>query len=174
MACVLTNGLTRECQHSFGGLKKLYLLNYDDVEVVDYDETNGSITGVTLTSGATMYEIEFSKDTAQVLEELQKDGASSFINQTVNFQVSNITQEKKEVLNALSLATMCAIVQKSDNNYWFVGEPSHSRGLEAETGTNDTGTAQTDAATATFSLVGASTDYANMVESTVVDTLLTT
>lgn len=169
MACVLTNGLTRECAHGFGGLKELYLMNFDEVDNITYDETSGMITGMT---GGTVYEMEFMKDTAQVLEELQKDGAASFINQTINFQVNAITQDKKQVLNDLSLSTVVALVKKADNNYWLIGNPDDSAGLEATTLTNDTGTAQSDGASASVTLVGASLDYANQVDSSTAETVL--
>lgn len=172
MACVLTNGLTKECKHQFGGLKELWLVNFDEIDSVMADETTGQITGVTLDATAELYQIEFVKDTGQVLEELQINGAASFINQTVNFQAGSITQASKQVLNDLSLSKVVAIVKKADNNYWMVGDPRDSAGLEATTVTNDTGTAQTDGASATIALAGASLDYGNQIESSVVEGLL--
>lgn len=172
MGCVLNNGVLKDCGHSFGGLKELYLGNFEDLIGMTYD-TSGHITGVTLASGATTYKFEFVKDTAQALEELQKEGASSFINQTLNFQLNNITMAKKTVLSDLSLSTCFVIVKKADNSFWFFGEMAKSAGLEATELTIDTGAAQSDSAGATISLVGASLDYASTVEDGVVTGLLT-
>jgi hypothetical protein len=170
MGCVLNNGVLKDCGHNFGGLKELFLGNFADIDSVGYD-TSGHITGVTLASGATIYSFEFVKDTGQALEELQKAGASSFINQTLNFQLNNITLAKKTVLDDLSLSTMFAIVKRSDNLYWIYGEPAKSAGLEATVLTIDTGAAQGDSAGATITLVGASLAYATTVEDSVVAAL---
>jgi len=158
MSCLLTSGATRQCAHEFGGLKEIYIGNYDELSSVATDAT-GQITGFTMSSGATAFSFEFVKDSAQALEELQ-EGQSSFIQQTINFVLNGITLAKRDVLNELSLGKFFVIAKKPDDNYWVYGLPSTSIGLEAVTSTIDTGTATADAAVATVSLVGASTAYA--------------
>jgi len=170
MGCLINAGVLKECSHNFGGNKELFLGNFQDVSDVVYD-VDGNITGVTMASGTTIYKFEFVKDTAQVLEELQKAGASSFINQTLNFQLNAITLAKKTILDDLSLSTLFAIVKKADNSYWFYGEPAKSAGLEPTVLSIDSGAAQSDAAGATITLVGASLAYATTIESSVVDTI---
>jgi hypothetical protein len=160
MGCLLTGGITKECAHTFGGLKELLIGNFDDIDEVTYD-VDGSISGITMISGATTYEFEFVKDTAQALEELVENGASSYINQTINLQLGGINQEKKIVLEELSLGKFFVIVKKSDDLYWMYGEPKNSAGLEATALTIDTGTAQSDVSSASVTLVGASLGYAN-------------
>ena len=163
MGCLLTAGITKDCGHSFGGLKEVLIGNFDELSSLDY-AADGSITGVTMVTGATAYEFEFVKDTAQAIEELQKSGAASSINQTINLQLNGITQAKNAILDALSVATLFVIVKKSDNNYWFFGEPTKSSGLEATVVSIDSGTAQTDASAMTITMSGASLEYASMVD----------
>lgn len=160
MSCLLTAGVTKDCAHAFGGLKEVYIGNFSELESVDYAVT-GEITGFTMTSGTTAFQFEFVKDTAQTLEELVENGASSFINQTINLQLNGMTQAKKEVLDTLSLATVFVIAKKTDDVYWVYGEPSQSAGLEATALTIDTGTAQGDTQAASVTLVGASLRYAS-------------
>lgn len=167
MPCLITAGISKDCAHAFGGIKELKIGNFDELSGVTYD-ASGVVTGVTLTSGATIYDFEYVKDTGQALEELVENGASSFINQTINFQLNGITQAKKEILDALSLGKFFAIVKKTDNNYWFFGELAKSAGLEATALTIDTGTAQGDVSSASVTLVGASLNYAPTVEESVV------
>lgn len=170
MACVLNSGVLRECGHSFGGLKELWLGNFDDIQSMEYD-TDGAISGVTLAVGATIFEFQFAKDTGQALEELQKNGASSMIMQTLNFQLTGINLEKRKVLNDLSLAKVFAIVKKSDNKYWFYGDFNRSAGLEAVTLSNDTGTAQADGGFASVSIQGMALEYATTIPADLVETL---
>jgi hypothetical protein len=159
MSCLLTSGATKGCAHEFGGLKEILIGNFSELDSVETNPTTGQITGFTMTTGATVFDFEFVKDTAQALEELQ-DGVSSFIQQTINFQLNSITQAKRDVLNELSLGTFFVIAKKPDDNYWVYGLPSTSVGLEATTSNVDSGTATSDAAGATVSLVGPSTAYA--------------
>lgn len=170
MSCLLTAGISKECAHAFGGIKELKIGNFDELSAVSYD-ADDNITGVTLASGATLYEFEFVKDTAQALEELVENGASSYINQTINAQFNGITQAKKKVLDTLSLANVFAIVKKTDDSYWFFAEPTKSAGLEATALTIDTGTAQGDVSSASITLVGASLEYASTIDSSVVEAL---
>lgn len=162
MGCLLTGGITKECAHAFGGLKEVYIGNFDDIDTVTYD-VDGSISGITMLSGATMYEFEFVKDTAQALEELVENGASSYINQTINLQLGNVTQERKNILEELSLGTFFVVVKKSDDLYWMYGEPKQSAGLEATALTIDTGAAQSDTSSVSITLVGASLGYADQI-----------
>jgi len=170
MSCLLTAGVSKECAHAFGGIKELKIGNFDELDTITYD-ADGAISGMTLVSGATLYDFEYVKDTGQALEELQENGASSFVNQTINAQFNNITHEKKKVLDSLSLGTFFVIVKKTDDKYWLFGEKAKSAGLEATAVTNDTGTAQGDVQAASVTLVGGSLNYAPVILDGVVDTL---
>jgi len=172
MSCLLTAGVTKDCAHAFGGLKEVYIGNFTELSTVAYD-VDGQVTGFTMAAtGNTAYAFEFVKDTAQALEELVENGASSFINQTINLQLNGMTQAKKEVLDTLSLATMFVIVKKTDDVYWIYGEPTQSAGLEATALTIDTGTAQGDTQAASVTMVGASLRYASTVTDAAVATII--
>lgn len=168
MSCLLSAGVTRSCGFQFGGLKKVYLANFEEVSAVAHDAT-GLITGVTMTStGATWYEFEYEPNTAQKLEELQAGAVSRFVNQTLNLKLANITQAKKETLEDLANATLAAVIQTQDDLYWYFAEPTKSAGLRATVLSIDSGTAQADDAAVTITLVGGSIGYADTVKSTVV------
>lgn len=165
MSCLLSNGVTRDCGFQFGGLKKVYLANFEEVSAVGYSGgTCPQITGVTMTStGATWYEFEYEPNTAQKLEELVAGAVSRFVNQTLNMRLANITQAKKCVLDELANATLAVIVQDMQDIYWFMGEPTKSAGLRATVLSIDSGTAQADDASATITLVGGNLGYANQI-----------
>jgi hypothetical protein len=158
--CLIPSGITRsDCGYSFGGLAKVFLANKDYVTVGK--NAQDVVTGFTFSNSEKFYEFGAEPETAQLLEELQTGNASKFINQTLNFSLIGITQEKKEVLEKLGLAKIMAIVQLQDNSYKLAGE--FGSGLKATTLTIDTGTANADANGATISLVGGSTGFANQV-----------
>ena len=165
MSCLLSAGVTRSCGFQFGGLKKAYLANFEEVSSVAKD-VNGEITGVTMTStGATWYQFEYEPNTAQKLEELQAGAVSRFVNQTLNMQLANVTQAKKEVIEDLANATVSVILQTQDDLYWFSAEPTLSAGLRATVLSIDSGTAQADDAAVSITLVGGNLGYANTISS---------
>jgi len=168
MSCLLSAGVTRSCGFQFGGLKKAYLANFEEVSSVAKD-VNGEITGVTMTStGATWYQFEYEPNTAQKLEELQAGAVSRFVNQTLNMQLANVTQAKKEVIEDLANATVSVILQTQDDLYWFFAEPTLSAGLRATVLSIDSGTAQADDAAVTITLVGGNLGYANTIDAAAV------
>ena len=155
--CLIPTGITRGCEYSFGGLSKVYLGNRDFITAkMDGDEV---ITGFTKTLGEKFYEFQVEPETAQLLEELQAGNASKFIQQTLNFSLTNITQEKKAVLEALGLAKIIALVEFQNGVFKVAGQ--YGSGLKATTLSIDSGTAIADLNGATVSLVGGSTGFAN-------------
>lgn len=163
MSCLLSAGVTRSCGFQFGGLKKVYLANFEEVSAVAHN-ASGVITGITMTStGATWYAFEYEPNTAQKLEELQAGAVSRFVNQTLNMRLANVTQAKKEVIEDLANATVAVILQTQDDVYWYFGEPTKSAGLRATVLSIDSGTAQADDASVTITLVGGNLGYADSV-----------
>mgnify|MGYP001154391643 CR=1 FL=1 len=156
--CLIPTGITRQCEYNFGGLSKVYLGNKKHF-IVSKNSDN-VITGFTM-NGGSFYEFEAEPETSQLLESLQAGNASKFILQTVNFTLTNITQEKKEVLEALGLALVGAIVVYQNGIIKLAGE--YGAGLKSVTGDLDSGTAFGDLNGATISLQGGSLGYANEV-----------
>ena len=167
MACLLSAGITKECGFAFGGLKKVYIANYSQVTGTTY-QSDGSVSGLTLTSTSKFFEFEYEVDTAQKLEELVAGAVSRFVNQTLNFKLANMTQAKSKVLEELAVATLTAIVETSDGKFWLFGDINKSAGLRATVLTIDSGTAKGDDNSISVTLVGASLGYADEVLSAVV------
>jgi hypothetical protein len=163
MSCLINAGLLRDCGFSFGGLSALYLVSKSAVVSVRHN-SGGTITGITMSTGTTkFFAFEAEPNTSQLLQELQAGSASRFVNQTVNAQFANITQVKKEVLEALANAYVVAIAKDQAGKYWFAGESG--RGLLATALSINTGAAEADAYVATISLVGGSLGYADEITS---------
>ena len=169
MSCLITAGITRDCGYNFGGLQLIYLANATEVTAIEKDADN-QITGITMASGATFYQFEFEPETGEKLEELQSGNVSKFILQTLNFQLANITQVKKNVLEDLGVGDIVAIMQTQDDTYWYYGELG--RGLKAGTLNIDSGTADADDAVATIALVGSNRGYSNTVLADIIAGLL--
>ena len=173
MSCLLSAGITRNCGFQFGGLKKVYLANFEEVSGVTYSGNTGLITHVGFTStGGTFYQFEYEPNTAQKLEELVAGAVSRFVNQTLNLKLANVTQVKKMTLDELANATLSVILQTQDDLYWMYGEPTKSAGLRATVLSIDSGTAQADDAAVTITLVGGNLGYANQVKASAVASII--
>jgi hypothetical protein len=169
MSCLLSSGVTRSCGFQFGGLKKVYIANFEEVSGVTYSGNTGLITAITMIpTGTSWYSFEYEPNTAQKLEELQAGAVSRFVNQTLNMKLANVTQAKKLVIESLANATVSVILQTQDDLYWMYGEPTKSAGLRATVLSIDSGTAQADDAAVTITLVGGNLGYANQVTSSAV------
>ena len=169
MSCLISAGITRDCGYNFGGLQLIYLANASEVTTISKDAT-GLVTGITMATGSTFYAFEFEPETGQKLEELQAGNVSKFVLQTLNLQLANITQAKKEVLEDLGVSDIVAIMQTQDDLYWIFGELG--RGLKATTLSIDSGTADADNAVATIALAGGNRGYSNTVDSSIIAALL--
>lgn len=158
MGCLITNGISRACDFAVGGIKgSLYLLNDDDVSAVTYDAT-GQVTGVTMTSGSTVYEFQVELNSGSLTQSLQAGQVSRFVQQVLVMSFASLTQAKIETLNDLSLTTMRAIIESNDGNWYMVGD--NGSALKATALEVTTGAADTDDAVATLTLTGSNKGYA--------------
>jgi len=160
MSCLLSSGITRTCDFGFGGLQKIYLGNKSELESVTKD-TDGNITAVTLSTGANIFQYEFEPETGQALQELQVGSPSRFVLQTLNMQLADMNQAKKDQLDALANADVFAFYEDQKDQFSLFGELG--RGLRATVLSIDTGTADADAYVITITLVGGNRGFANNV-----------
>lgn len=144
------------------------MANKDYVSVAKSDDD--TITGFTMSNSAKFYEFQAEPQSIQFLQEEQTGNPNKYFNQTLNFTLTNINQEKKNVLKALGLSKISAIVQYPNGTYKLAGE--YGDGLLAATLSIDSGTAIGDLAAATISLVGGSIDLANEVTSAAVTAVI--
>ena len=169
MGCLITNGISRACDFAVGGIKgSIYILNDEDVTEVAYDAT-GQVTGVTLTSGSTVYEFQVELNSGSLTQSLQAGQVSRFVSQVLVMSFASLTQAKIETLNDLSLTTMQAIIQSNDGNWYMIAE--NGSGLKATALEVMTGAADTDDAVATLTLTGSNKGYAPTVAAGVLTAL---
>ena len=160
MACIISNGIARECDFAVGGIDKVYLANKDDVESVAYG-SDGSVTGITLTSGATWYEYQPELNSASLTQSLQVGNVSRYVQQTLVFSVASLNQEKVSTLDDLSLTTLVASIRANDGNWYLIGDKGS--GLKASAVEVTTGAAESDDAVATVTIQGGNKGYAPIV-----------
>ncbi len=167
MGCELLNGIQGICEYQTSGVERLWLGNKADVEAVAYD-SGGTVTGVTLVSGATMYEIVPALDTATYADDLAVAGSRRNFAQTITFGVATLNQELVETINDIGLSQLVAIVG-FDGGYRLFGHLGS--GLRASEMTDVSGTAGGNDGAIEVTLTGNNKGKAPFVASAVLTTL---
>lgn len=169
MSCLISNGISRACDFAVGGIQgSVWLANLEDVDTITYD-ADGSISGITLTSGTTFYEYQPELNSASLAQSLQAGQVSRFVQQTLAFSVASLTQAKIATIDDLSLSSMVAVFKSNDGNWYMAGD--NGSGLKASSLETTTGAADTDDAIATITLQGSNKGHAPTVDSSILDAL---
>ena len=147
MACktyTLTGG-DFMCDVSMGGVKAIYVANYDDVASVGYDDATAAteVTGVTMASGKTFVQYTFKRNTASFTSNLQAspENGTNFWQTDIVMQFSRMDTAKRLEIKALSLNDLAVIVEDLNGKKWYFGI---TMPVQAASGDAATGTAMTD------------------------------
>ena len=144
MACSqVLNGIAAACETNVGGVREVYIANYDDVTTVEIDEVSNMIKTITMTDSAKFKKYAFKKNTSSMTSTLNVDPANG-----VNFVQTDLTvvfakQEtvKRMEIAKLSLGELRVIVKDANGKYWFLGQEEF---VSATSGSAETGTNRTD------------------------------
>ena len=85
MACSQTlNGIAADCQTNVGGVREVYIANYDDVTTVEIDEVSNMIKTITMADTKKFKKYAFKKNTSSMTSTLNVDPANC-----INFVQTN-------------------------------------------------------------------------------------
>ena len=172
MSCSqLLNGIAADCQTNVGGVREVYIANYDDVTTVEVDEVSNMIKTITMADSAKFKKYAFKKNTSSMTSTLNVDPANG-----VNFVQTDLTvvfakQEtvKRMEIAKLSLGELRVIVLDANGKYWFLGQEEF---VSATAGTAETGVNRTDGNKYTITLTDYSSSYPYEVDPTIVAGLI--
>jgi hypothetical protein len=137
MSCALTAGYTLACKDSVGGLKKIYIDNFEDVSYGS--ETNGDIS--TATGG--FFEFELPMNTAQFTETVTSsiENGTTFYQTELSIVLPKLTATLRNELKLMAQAKLALIAVDRNGTQWILGLEN---GVYLTTGTSATGTAMGD------------------------------
>ena len=163
MPCLITAGLTKDCDYLLGGLKTLYLANTSDVDsYTDTVPNDGEINAIVMVATKVFFTYEFENNTASFTNELVVSGGQKYVAQTVNFSLSKKDAELIADLKNLSLANIVAIAVDRTGKRFILGRIN---GLEATVQTLNSGVAEGDFGGLTVTLAGSETEYSQELDS---------
>ena len=172
MSCSqLLNGIAADCQTNVGGVREIYIANYDDVTTVEVDETSNMIKTITMADTAKFKKYVFKKNTSSMTSTLNVDPANG-----INFVQTDLTvvfakQEtvKRMEIAKLSLGELRVIVLDANGKYWFLGQEEF---VSSTAGTAVTGTKRSDGNKYSITLTDYSASYPYEVDPSIVAGLI--
>lgn len=151
-------GINLDCTNNMGGIKTVYIANFGEVESFAMDETNGTITGLTMSSGTTFKAYQFRKGTSSMTSTLTADETNglNYVTTELSLVFTRMETAKRLEMAALSVAQLAVIVLDSNGVYWYITPDEYA---SASAGTGETGTAKGDRNAYTLTLTTENTSY---------------
>lgn len=178
--CLQTlKGITLDCSHSLGGIKTVYIANYNDVTELSYNASTGTttgntsgvtgsttgvtytgdtITGITMASGAVFKPYQFRKQTGSMTSTLTVDETAgvNYVSTELSLVFTKMETKKRIELSALSVGQLAVIVEDSNGTFWYLGKDDY---VSVSAGGAQTGVAKGDGNNYTLTLRDESDTY---------------
>ena len=144
--------LSQNCTGMMGGIKKVWMIDYDEITAKPTVSTGKITAAPTLDSAATGFvgwkQFEFRKQTSSMTSTLNLDDATG-----LNY--------------ALGHMGVAAVVLDSNGLYWYLG---YDNPVTISAGTGETGTSYSDANQYTITMNDMSVDYPYEIDAESIDT----
>ena len=138
------------CVANLGGIKSVYLAEYDDKAITVTKGSDGADDTYKLKEGITWQEYKMRKNVASMTStyNTSTDGAS-YVSTELSLVFTRMETQKRVAMTSFALAEAMAVVEDSNGKYWFLGKDAP---ITLTAGGGETGTAKGDrnAYTATF------------------------
>lgn len=168
MACSqLLNGIAASCDTNVGGIREVYIANFDDVTAIEVDGTSNMISTITMAASAKFKKYLFKKNTSSMTSTLNADPANgvNFVQTDLSLVFAKQETVKRMEIAKLSLGELRVIVLDANGKYWFLGEEEF---VSATAATAETGVNRTDGNRYTVTLTDYSSSYPHEVDPTII------
>lgn len=162
-------GIQLDCATSLGGIKRVYIANYGDVNSLE--ESADMITGITMNETAKFKEYNFRKQTGSMTSTLTVDETAgiNYVSTEVNLVFTKMETAKRIELAALAIGQLAVIVEDSNGKFWYLGEDDY---VSASAGGANTGTAKGDQNAYTLTLKDESDSFPKEVSADAVNAVI--
>lgn len=172
MACSqVLNGIAAACETNVGGIREVFIANYDDVTAIEVDETSHMIDTITMDTGKKFLKYFFKKNTSSLTSTLNVDPTAgvNFVQSDLALVFAKQETTKRMEIAKLSLGELRVIVKDANGKYWFLGQEEF---VSATAGTAETGVNRTDGNRYTITLTDYSSSYPYEVDPSIISTLV--
>lgn len=172
MSCTQAlSGIAPSCDTNTGGIREVYICNYDDVTGFEVDATSNMIDTITMASSAKFKKYCFKKNTSSLTSTLNVDptSGSNFVQSDLALIFARQDTSKRMEVAKLSLGELRVIVKDANGKFWFLGAEEF---VAATAATAETGTNRTEGSRYTITLTDYSSSYPYEVDPQIVDDLV--
>ena len=158
MACLIGAGRLVSCRDAIGGIKRIYLANFDE----DYAMTLGTVgtdtqNEVTALPATTVYQYDLRPDLSGLTVNIGADaatGTTSF-EQVLAFTLQKVTVKDAWQIQAMAQGQVMAFVLDNNDDVWACGM---RHGLDVTAGVVQTGATRTELTGINITLTGREPD----------------
>lgn len=164
------SGITNDCSSSIGGVKEVYIANYEDVNTVTVGE-DGIISAITMNKEAKFHTYQFRKQTGSMTSTLNVDATAgtNYVSTVLSLVFTKMETAKRIEVAALAVGQLAVIVRDSNNKLWYLGYNDY---VSATNGSGNTGTAKGDSNNYTVELTDESDSFPYEVSETVLSGII--
>lgn len=142
MACTQTlTGITRDCLGNNGGIRKVWLANYDNVDSLTV--AAGAITAISMSNSEKFKLYEFARNTSSLTSNyaVNAENGTSYVESDLLMVFNRMDTSKRLEIVALAQGNLVAIVEDNNGNKWYLGKDFP---VTINAGDGQTGTARAD------------------------------
>lgn len=130
MACLnnyTLQGISTDCAPSLAGIKKAYFGYADEFVTTISADSAHTATFSAATTGATLQEYSFNKQTGSLTSTLTKDEANGtrYYTNTVTLQFTKMEEQKHLEVEAMAAEHLVGIIEDNNGKFWLVGADSY-------------------------------------------------
>lgn len=129
--------IAEACRNSQPGIKSIWLANYSDVTGYVFSGSTDIVSGVTMSGSTTFYKVAVNKQVASVMDTgtVNVQNGVSISKPSLSFKVQGFSEEVRKMYEQLMQATVIAVVQTIDLNYYILGLTNGLDAVEITYGT---------------------------------------
>lgn len=125
MACsTITKGIASECVSSMGGIKAIYLANFDDSNAakISVSAEGGGYDAVSVTA-TNFHKFNTRKNVSSMTSTFNIDDANgvNYVSTELSLTFARMNAEKRMTINALRTGEMAAVVIDTNDQAWYLG-----------------------------------------------------
>lgn len=161
MSCTLNAGRLTPCKDSLGGIKNLYLIDFDSAGITI--GSDDEVTDLTGSFNYAKYEVKGDASMEATLTSSRENG-TTFFEQNITANLRKLSKEDNKELKLMAYGRPHVLVETRDGKLFWVGAEN---GCEVTGGTAVTGTALGDLQGYTLTLQAMEKFYPNEFEPSV-------
>ena len=163
-------GIQLDCTNSMGGIKRVYIANYGDVESVTVG-ADGEISAISMVDNVKFKPYQFRKQTGSMTSTLNVDETTglNYVSTELSLVFTKQETAKRLEIAALSIGQLAVIVEDCNGKFTYLGKDDY---VSASAGGAQTGTSKGDQNSYTLTLKDESISYPHFITDTAVKAVI--